>query len=54
MTRLNSTEPHAPMGGILGAGWKLVYTDVQGDYLSALEQAKKVADFKKIIRGLSH
>ena len=44
-TRLNSTEPHAPMGGIIGAGWKLVYTDVQGDYLSAYDQVKKTADF---------
>ena len=44
-TRLNSTDPHAPMGGINGAGWKLVYTDVQGDYLSAYDQVKKTADF---------
>jgi predicted metalloprotease with PDZ domain len=44
-TRLNSTEPHAPMGGINGAGWKLVYTDVQGDYLAAYDQVKKTADF---------
>jgi predicted metalloprotease with PDZ domain len=44
-TRLNSTEPRAPMGGITGAGWKLVYTDVQSDYLKAYEGAKKTADF---------
>jgi predicted metalloprotease with PDZ domain len=43
--RLNSTEPHAPLGGITGGGWRLVYTDVQGDYLKAYETAKKTADF---------
>ena len=44
-TRLNSTEGHAPLGGITGGGWRLVYTDVQGDYLKAYETAKKTADF---------
>lgn len=44
-TRLNSTEAHAPLGGITGAGWKLVYTDVQGDYLKAYQEATKTADF---------
>jgi predicted metalloprotease with PDZ domain len=43
-TRLNSTEAHAPLGGITGAGWKLVYTDVQSDYLRAYQEAKKTAD----------
>lgn len=43
-TRLNSTEAHAPLGGITGAGWKLVYTDVQSDYLKAYQEAKKTAD----------
>jgi predicted metalloprotease with PDZ domain len=42
--RLNSTEPHAPLGGITGSGWRLVYTDVQGKLLKALEEANKVAD----------
>jgi predicted metalloprotease with PDZ domain len=44
-TRLNSTDARAPMGGISGAGWKLVFTEVQSDYLKAYEQAKKSADF---------
>lgn len=43
-TRLNSTEPHAPLGGITGSGWRLVYTESQGDYLKALEQANKMTD----------
>ena len=42
--RLTSTQPHAPLGGITGSGWRLVYTDEQGAYLKALEQASKVAD----------
>jgi predicted metalloprotease with PDZ domain len=27
-SRLTSTAPHAPLGGITASGWKLVYTDV--------------------------
>ncbi len=42
---LNSTDAHAPMGGITSAGWKLVFTDVQSEYLKAYEQARKTADF---------
>jgi len=43
-TRLRSTEPHAPMGGIANGGWRLVFNDVQSDYQKALEEANKVAD----------
>jgi predicted metalloprotease with PDZ domain len=43
-TRLNSTEPHAPLGGITNGGWRLVYTDVEGEYQKAIEQARKTAD----------
>jgi predicted metalloprotease with PDZ domain len=43
-TRLNSTEPHAPLGGITNGGWRLVYTDVQSEYQKAIEQTKKNAD----------
>jgi predicted metalloprotease with PDZ domain len=32
--RLDSTD-HAPLGGIIGAGWKLVYTDTPNEILSA-------------------
>jgi predicted metalloprotease with PDZ domain len=30
-SRLNSVEPHAPLGGLGRSGWKLVYTDVPND-----------------------
>jgi predicted metalloprotease with PDZ domain len=43
-TRLNSTEPHAPLGGITGGGWRLVFTDVQSSYQKALEEANKTSD----------
>jgi predicted metalloprotease with PDZ domain len=43
-TRLNSTDAHAPLGGITNGGWRLVYTGVQGEYLKALEEAHKIAD----------
>jgi predicted metalloprotease with PDZ domain len=43
-TRLNSTEPHAPLGGITNSGWRLVYTDVQSEYQKAIEEANKGAD----------
>jgi len=43
-TRLNSTEPHAPLGGITNGGWRLVFSDVQSDYQKALEEANKGAD----------
>jgi predicted metalloprotease with PDZ domain len=44
-TRLNSTEPHAPLGGITNGGWRLVYTDTESDYQKAIEEANKSADF---------
>ena len=44
-TRLNSLEPHAPLGGIANGGWRLVYNDVQSDYQKAIEEANKNADF---------
>jgi len=44
-TRLNSLDPHAPLGGITNSGWRLIYNDVQSDYQKALEAARKSADF---------
>jgi predicted metalloprotease with PDZ domain len=44
-TRLNSTEPHAPLGGITNGGWRLVFNDKQSDYQKAIEEANKTADF---------
>jgi predicted metalloprotease with PDZ domain len=36
-SRLNSLSPHAPLGGIENAGWKLVYTDTPSELGQALE-----------------
>jgi predicted metalloprotease with PDZ domain len=44
-TRLNSLEPHAPLGGIANGGWRLVYNDTQSDYQKAIEAAQSSADF---------
>jgi predicted metalloprotease with PDZ domain len=44
-TRLNSLDPHAPLGGITNSGWRLIYNDVESDYQKALEEARKSADF---------
>ena len=44
-TRLNSTDPHAPLGGITNSGWRLIYTAAQSDYQKAIEEASKTADF---------
>jgi predicted metalloprotease with PDZ domain len=43
-TRLHSTEPHAPMGGLANGGWRMVFSDVQSDYQKALEEANKMVD----------
>jgi predicted metalloprotease with PDZ domain len=34
-SRLNSTAPNAPLGGITESGWKLVYTNVQAERMRA-------------------
>jgi len=43
--RLHSTSPHAPMGGIEGSGWKLVYDANRSDYQKAVEEVRKASDF---------
>ncbi|HEY1161075.1 MAG TPA: M61 family peptidase, partial [Terracidiphilus sp.] len=43
-TRLRSTEPHAPLGGINGGGWKLVYSSTRQDMWNAMEQWRKLID----------
>jgi predicted metalloprotease with PDZ domain len=43
-TRVNLTEPRAPLGGINNGGWRLIFNDTQSDYQKALEEANKVAD----------
>ena len=42
--RLNSTSPRAPLGGIEGAGWKLVYNETISGQQQAVESAKQYID----------
>lgn len=39
--RLQSTSAHAPLNGITGAGYKLVYTTQRSDYQKNLEETRK-------------
>jgi predicted metalloprotease with PDZ domain len=43
--RLHSTAAHAPMGGIEGGGWKLVYDTKRSEFWNAYEEFRKVNDF---------
>jgi predicted metalloprotease with PDZ domain len=45
-TRLDSTGPHAPLGGIEGSGWRLVYTDKVNSYLRSSEVADGIVDLR--------
>jgi len=51
-TRLDSTGPRAPLGGIEGSGWRLVYTDAMNQNLRSIEQANDETDLRFSI-GLS-
>jgi len=42
--RLHSTAPHAPLGGIQLAGWKLAYDDVRSDFWKSYEDVFKGVD----------
>ena len=42
--RLHSTDSRAPLGGITGSGWKLVYDGVRSDFWKAYEDRRKYAD----------
>ncbi len=42
--RLNSTSPRAPLGGIEGGGWRLVYTDKLPGQQQARESARQYID----------
>jgi predicted metalloprotease with PDZ domain len=42
--RVYQINPHAPLGGIEGAGWRLVYNDKLSDYMRAREVVDKVTD----------
>ena len=41
LTRLNSTDFHAPLGGIERGGWKLVYDTAPSGFLKDLEQVRR-------------
>lgn len=43
--RLDSTAPAAPLGGITGGGWRLIYNDEPNEVLSAEEGVSGNADF---------
>ena len=42
--RVYAINPHAPLGGIEGSGWRLTYTNTVPDLLRARESARKVTD----------
>ncbi|HEU5337570.1 MAG TPA: M61 family peptidase, partial [Terriglobales bacterium] len=39
--RLTSLSPHAPLGGIEGSGWRVVYTDTPSEMWRLAEQQRK-------------
>jgi predicted metalloprotease with PDZ domain len=43
--RVKDVAPRAPLGGIEGGGWKLVYTDVKPELTHAGEEESKLYDF---------
>jgi predicted metalloprotease with PDZ domain len=40
-TRINTLAPRAPLGGITGGGWQLVYEPERSDYFKVIEQVRK-------------
>ncbi|HEV8131320.1 MAG TPA: M61 family peptidase [Acidobacteriota bacterium] len=44
--RLNSTAPGAPLGGVEGSGWKLIYNETPNEWIQAREQSSKSSDFR--------
>ncbi|HVH88677.1 MAG TPA: hypothetical protein VM912_18310, partial [Terriglobales bacterium] len=43
--RLDSLEPHAPLGGITGGGWELVYTATPNEIHAAQHAVSGIGDF---------
>jgi predicted metalloprotease with PDZ domain len=43
-TRLRSTGPHAPLGGVENGGSKLVYNGIRSDFWKANEERRKLVD----------
>jgi predicted metalloprotease with PDZ domain len=44
--RVYAPAPHAPLGGITGAGWRLSYTNAVTDLLKSRECARKYTDLR--------
>jgi predicted metalloprotease with PDZ domain len=44
LTRLNSTDFHAPLGGIERGGWKLAYETTRSGFLKDLEQVRRTTE----------
>ncbi len=43
-TRINSTDVHAPLGGIERGGWRLVYNDTRNERLEDIEGDQKLTE----------
>jgi len=43
-TRVHSTDPHAPLGGIERGGWRLVYNDQPNLFIKTSDKLRKSAD----------
>jgi len=43
--RLDSMDPHAPLGGITGGGWRLLYNDEQNEFVAAGEAVSGAGNF---------
>lgn len=44
--RLNSTSPHAPLGGVEGSGWRLVFSEALNERQRAQEEADRLTDVR--------
>ncbi len=42
--RLDATAPRAPLGGIEGSGWRLVYNEIPNEHIRATEETSKIID----------
>ena len=42
--RVKATSQHAPLGGITGGGWRLVYTDKPNEFLGAIAEEAKITE----------
>jgi predicted metalloprotease with PDZ domain len=43
-TRLNTTQPRAPLGGVERGGWRLIYNDAPNHSLELLEEYRKLTE----------